>query len=87
MGVNVYDQERAQSANILTMAINADDLNSVLYEDCIDSFSAGVPADGSCFGTVHTHTNHVQENINFHPKGFVSIVKKVCWLFGVSVQR
>ena len=63
-------------------------LNSAVYENFIDSFSVAAPVDGWCFGTVllrNIHFNHIYERIIFHPKEwFVSIVKKACWIFGVS---
>ena len=62
MGVNVYEQNRAKVANILTLAMYVEKVNSVVYVDFIDSFSAAVPADGGCLGTVllrHIRANHM----------------------------
>ena len=61
MGMNVSEQNRAKTANILALAIFLEKkLNSVVYADFVDSFSAAVPAEGGCLGSdllrhIHTH--------------------------------
>ena len=84
MGVNVSEQNREKTANILALAIYPEKGNSVVYADFIDSFSAAVPTDGGCFGSVllrNIHANRKLEeiNINFHPnQWFVCIFKEYC---------
>ena len=51
MGVNVYEQSRAKMANISTLAIYVEKLNSVLSEDFVNRFLAAAQVDGGCFGT------------------------------------
>ena len=64
MSVDVSEMNRVKMANILALAVYLKRRKSVVYVDIFDSFSAAVPADGGCLGSVllrRIHTNHILE--------------------------
>ena len=78
-------------ANILTWESTLKKLKSVLYEDFINIFSAAASADGAalalfCSDTFISYQSCIRIHKFYLKEWFVSIVKEVCWLFGVSAQ-